>query len=89
MPAALPYRSFFELLIPPPYCFSFRTEGLDGRFGLGMCAKDGEYNFFHFDYNLGFNTRRRGPRSTDILPLTVNSLFPLSVRSSETTILIS
>lgn len=60
MPAALPYRSFFELLIPPPYCFSFRTEGLDGRFGLGMCAKDGEYNFFHFDYNLGFNTRRRG-----------------------------
>ena len=31
MPAALPYRSFFELLIPPPYCFSFRTEGLEGR----------------------------------------------------------
>lgn len=48
--AARAFRSFFELLIPPPFVYSFHTEGLDGRFGLGMIAKEGEYNFIHFDY---------------------------------------
>lgn len=48
--ASLSFESFFELLIPPPYVYSFRTEALDGRFGLGLVAKEGEYNFVHFNY---------------------------------------
>lgn len=50
MPASLSYRSFFELLIPPSYVYSFRTEDMDDRFGLGLVADEGEYNFIHFDY---------------------------------------
>lgn len=66
-PAGVEYRSFFELLIPPPYCFSFRTEELSGRFGLGLFAKDGEYNFIHYDYNLrGFGKKSTFHVSTDL-----------------------
>ncbi len=50
MPASLSFRSFYELMIPPPYCFSFRTEELEGRFALGLVAREGEYNFLHYDY---------------------------------------
>lgn len=44
------YLSFFELFIPPAYVYSFRTEEHDGRFGLGLVAKEGEHNFIHYDY---------------------------------------
>lgn len=50
LPSAISYRSFFELLIPPPYVYSFRSEDMEDRFGLGMIAENGEYNFIHFDY---------------------------------------
>ena len=61
MPAALPFRSFFELLIPPPFCYSFRMEEIpDGRFGLGLLAKDGEYNFIHYDYNICGRGKKSG-----------------------------
>lgn len=46
------FRSFYELMIPPPYVFPCRMEAIaDGRFGFGLIAKPGEYNFIHFDYN--------------------------------------
>ena len=57
------FRSFYELMIPPPYVFPCRMEGIDdARFGFGLVAKPGEYNFIHFDYvrthsghkNIGF-----------------------------------
>ena len=45
------FRSFYELMIPPPYVFPCRMEAIaDGRFGFGLVAKPGEYNFIHFDY---------------------------------------
>ena len=44
------FRSFYELMIPPPYVFPCRMEDADGRFGFGLVAKPGEYNFIHFDY---------------------------------------
>lgn len=44
------FLSFFELMIPPAYVYSFRTEEHEGRFGLGLVTKPGEYNFMHFDY---------------------------------------
>lgn len=44
------YMSFFELMIPPCYVYSFRTEEHEGRFGLGLIAEPGEYNFIHYDY---------------------------------------
>ncbi len=44
------FLSFFELMIPPAYVYSFRTEEHEGRFGLGLIAKEGEYNFIHYDY---------------------------------------
>ncbi len=59
MPASLSYRSFVELLIPPPFCFSFRTEGLDTRFALGLAAREGEYNFLHYDYTCVQNESHR------------------------------
>lgn len=46
------YDSFFELMIPPAYVYSFRTEEHEGRFGLGLIANPGEYNFIHYDYRL-------------------------------------
>ncbi|MBE6598959.1 MAG: hypothetical protein E7638_05905 [Ruminococcaceae bacterium] len=45
------FHSFFELLIPPPYVYSFHAWGVDTRMGLGLFAKAGEYNFAKFDYN--------------------------------------
>lgn len=59
LPAALPYRSFFELLIPPSYVYSFRTEDMEDRFGLGLIAKEGEYNFIHFDYETASDSSGR------------------------------
>ncbi len=44
------FLSFFELMIPPAYVYSFRTEEHHGRFGLGLIANPGEYNFMHYDY---------------------------------------
>jgi len=43
-------RTFYELLIPPCHVYSFRTEEISTRFGLGLIAKEGEYNFIHYDY---------------------------------------
>lgn len=44
------FLSFFELMIPPAYVYSFRTEEHEGRFGMGLVAEPGNYNFMHFDY---------------------------------------
>jgi len=57
--AAENYRSFFELLIPPCYVYSYRFEEMEGRVGLGLVARPGEYNFIHFDYTL-VNGRKTG-----------------------------
>lgn len=45
------YKSFMELMVPYMQCFAFRTQELDKWLGLGLLAKDGEYNFEQFDYN--------------------------------------
>lgn len=62
------FRSFYELLIPPPYVFSFRIDGIaDGRFGLGLLAKEGEYNFTHYDYTrTGYGKKSMFYLSTDL-----------------------
>ena len=46
------FRSFYELMVPPPYVFPCRMEAVENaRFGFGLVAKPGEYNFIHFDYD--------------------------------------
>lgn len=45
------FRSFYELMVPPPYVFPCRMEAIaDRRFGFGLVAAPGEHNFIHFDY---------------------------------------
>lgn len=51
-PSSQSYRSYFELMVPPMYCFAFRTEDLEDWLGLGLLAKPGNYNFIRYDYNL-------------------------------------
>ena len=46
------YRSFCELLVPPPLFFSFSTSDVEKKFSLALCAKPGNYNFIHYDYEL-------------------------------------
>ena len=36
--------------IPPMFCYSFRTERIGTRLGLGLVAERGEHNFNDFDY---------------------------------------
>ena len=47
-----PYRSFIELLVPPPLFFSFSTPDVEKKFSLALLAKPGENNFIHYDYEL-------------------------------------
>lgn len=47
------------LMVPPMYCYSFRTEGLHDRLTLGVVAERGEHNFHSFSYtpvSNGWNT---------------------------------
>ena len=46
------YRSTSELLVPPPYFFSFSTPDVEKVFSLALLAKPGENNFIHYDYEL-------------------------------------
>jgi len=43
-------------MVPPPFCYSFFTEGIDTRFGIALTAKPGEYNFDHFRFQAGYDT---------------------------------
>ncbi len=47
-----PFRSFYELLVPPPYFFTFSTPDVDKKFSLALLAKKGQYNFIHYDYEV-------------------------------------
>ena len=38
------------LMVPPMFCYSFRTPGITGQLALGLCARPGEHNFNSFDY---------------------------------------
>ncbi len=49
-PSAMPAETYFELLVPPLYCYPFRTAGIKTWLGLGLLAKPGNYNFWQFDY---------------------------------------
>lgn len=44
------HRPFSYLSVPPMFCYSFRTEEVDGRLALGLVAGAGEHNFTQFDY---------------------------------------
>jgi len=66
-PSGASFPSSYELLIPPPYVYSFRTWDVSSRFGLGLIAEEGQYNFTKYDYLL----RKRGEQmffylSTDL-----------------------
>lgn len=47
------FEFYSTLMIPHLFCYSFRTEGLSERLGLGLVAKPGEYNFHRFNYKGG------------------------------------
>ena len=49
-PSTVPTETYFELLVPPLYCYPFRTPGIKTWLGLGLLAKPGEYNFWQFDF---------------------------------------
>ena len=38
------------LMVPPMFCYSFRTERIGTRLGFGLVAEKGEHNFNSFDY---------------------------------------
>ncbi|MBE6726308.1 MAG: hypothetical protein E7576_14135 [Ruminococcaceae bacterium] len=38
------------LMVPPMFCYAFRTPGLSRQLALGLAAKPGEHNFNSFDY---------------------------------------
>jgi len=50
--AAENFRGYSEELVPPLFCYVFRTEGCGKRLGLGLVAQRGEHNFHAFDYHV-------------------------------------
>lgn len=51
-PSSMNYQSYFELMVPPMYCFAFRTADIEPWLGLGLIARPGEYNFTRYDYDV-------------------------------------
>lgn len=49
-PASLPFHGYSTEMVPPMFCYAFRTEGCGKRIGFGVVAKPGEHNFHSFDY---------------------------------------
>ena len=50
-PASVDCRRFAALMIPPMFCYVFRTEKLSRLLALGLAAEPGEHNFHNFDYH--------------------------------------
>lgn len=52
------------LMVPPMFCYAFRTEGLARRLGIGLVAEKGEHNFQCFDFKcqggIWFTTDQHG-----------------------------
>ena len=46
------FHGYSEELVPPLFCYVFRTEGCGKRLGLGLVAQRGEHNFHAFDYRV-------------------------------------
>ncbi len=40
---------------PPPYCYPFRMEDCEGWVGVGLAAREGQYNFHQFLYQPRYN----------------------------------
>lgn len=51
-PASTDFRGYSEELLPPLFCYSFRTEACARQIGFGLVAKRGEHNFHSFDYHV-------------------------------------
>jgi len=49
--ASQPCHRWSVLMVPPMFCYSFRTEGLSRELAFGLAAKPGEHNFHAFDYH--------------------------------------
>lgn len=47
------FEYYSTLMIPHLFCYTFKTEDLSERLGLGLVAKPGEYNFHRFNYRGG------------------------------------
>lgn len=47
------YTRWNVLMIPPMFCYAFRSEGASQWLGLGLVAERGEHNFGRFDYEVG------------------------------------
>lgn len=54
-PSAMAHETYFELLVPPMYCYPFRTAGIATWIGLGLVAKRGNHNYWQFDYSVKDN----------------------------------
>lgn len=57
------------LMVPPMFCYAFRTEGLKRQLGIGLVAEKGEHNFQSFDFNshggIWFSTDQHGHTEVD------------------------
>ena len=49
-PASKPFHGYSTEMVPPMFCYAFRTEGCAKHLGFGVVAKPGEHNFHSFDY---------------------------------------
>lgn len=53
--SAYSFVRFSYLMVPPMFCYAFRTEDIAPWLALGLAAKPGEHQFVQFDYHTNNN----------------------------------
>lgn len=56
-PASRPFHGYSTEMVPPMFCYAFRTEGYAKHIGFGVVAEPGEHNFHSFDYQKTANRK--------------------------------
>lgn len=54
------FHSYFDLFVPPLYIFSFHTPLVPQVLGMGLCGRQGDWNFIQYDYTLRSSRSRKG-----------------------------
>ena len=49
-PCVKGFSRWSVLMVPPMFCYSFKTVGITRQLALGLAAEKGEHNFHQFDY---------------------------------------
>jgi len=56
-PTSKPFHGYSTEMVPPMFCYAFRTEGCAKHLGFGLVAEPGEHNFHSFDYQKTANRK--------------------------------